>query len=73
MADDIAGPATGTAYGNAVYWRYEMDLPVGDSEYRVAFKDWIWAFDDRTIVNRSYIQKFGLVMAEVTLFMQKQG
>lgn len=71
-AGDIAGPATGTSYGNALRWQYEMDLPVGDTEYRVTFDDWIWAFDDQTIVNRSYIKKFGVVAAEVTLFMQKQ-
>ena len=70
-AGDIAGPADGTAYGNAMFWGYEMDLPVGDDSYRVTFEDWIWAFDQETIVNRSYIKKFGLVFAEVTIFMQK--
>lgn len=71
-AGDIAGPAQGVSYGNAFNFTYEMDLPVGDTEYRVAFDDWFWAFDDQTMMNRSYIKKFGLVMAEVTIFMQKQ-
>ncbi len=72
-AGDIAGPATGTAYGNAFNFRYEMDLPVDDTEYRVAFDDWFWAFDEQTMMNRSYITKFGLVMAEITIFMQRQN
>ena len=72
-AGDIVGPASGVDYGNAFYWAYEMDLPVGDSEYRVNFEDWIWAFSDELIVNRSYIKKFGVVFAEVTIFMQKTG
>ena len=59
------------AYGNAMFWGYQMDLPVGDDSYRVTFKDGIWAFDDETIVNRSYIKKFGLAFAEVTIFMRK--
>jgi hypothetical protein len=71
-AGDIAGPATGTSHGNAFNFVYEMDLEVGDSTYRVNFDDWFWAFDDQTMMNRSYIKKFGLVMAEVTIFMQKQ-
>ncbi len=71
-AGDILDTASGKAYGNAMFWTYEMDLPVGDTSYRVTFDDWIWAFDENTIVNRSYIKKFGLVMAEVTIFMQKQ-
>ncbi len=70
-AGDIPA-AAGTAYGNAMFWGYEMDLPVGDDSYRVTFEDWIWAVDDRRIFNRSYIKKFGIVFAEVTIFMEKR-
>lgn len=71
-ATDIPGPATGRSFGNALFWSYEMDLPVGDTSYKVRFEDWMWALDGDKLVNRSYIRKFGLVVAEVTLFMQKQ-
>ena len=70
-ADDIEGTASGRSFGNAFRWSYEMDLPVGDNEYRVQFDDWMWAMDENTLMNRSEIKKFGLVMAEVTIFMQK--
>jgi hypothetical protein len=72
-AGDIAGPATGISYGNAFNFSYEMDLDVGDSTYRVKFDDWFWAIDNDNMMNRSYIKKFGIVMAEVTIFMQKQA
>lgn len=71
-AGDIAGPATGKSHGNAFNFTYEMDLEVAGSRYRVNFDDWFWALDDSTMMNRSYIKKFGIVMAEVTIFMQKQ-
>lgn len=71
-AGDIAGDAIGTPHGNAFNFAYEMDLEVDGSTYRVNFDDWFWAFDERTMMNRSYIKKFGIVMAEVTIFMQKQ-
>jgi len=71
-AGDIMGKASGKSFGNAFNFRYEMDLPVGDTSYEVAFNDWFWAFDQETLMNRAYIQKFGLVMAEVTIFMQRQ-
>ncbi len=71
-AGDIPS-AAGTAYGNAMFWGYDMDLPVGDDTYRVTFEDWIWAIDDQRIFNRSYIKKFGLVFAEVTIFMEKMA
>lgn len=71
-AGDIAGLATGKSYGNAFSFQYQMDLDVDGSTYRVNFDDWFWAFDENTMMNRSYIKKFGIVMAEVTIFMQKQ-
>ncbi len=71
-AGDILGVAKGTSYGNAFNFQYEMDLPVDDTTYQVAFDDWFWAMGDGTLMNRSYVKKFGLVMAEVTIFMQQQ-
>ncbi len=72
QAGDILGKASGESFGNAFNWHYQMDLPVGNSSYKVKFDDWIWAFDENTIMNRSYITKFGITFAEVTIFMQKQ-
>lgn len=73
-ANDVFSQAAGSEHGNAFNWRYQMDLPRGDSgkTVRVWFDDWIWAMDDETIVNRSYIKKFGITFAEVTIFMRKQ-
>jgi len=71
-ASDILGEASGRSFGNAFNWTYQMDLPVGDSSYVVNFDDWFWSFDENTLMNRSYITKFGITFAEVTIFMQKQ-
>lgn len=71
-AGDILDTAAGNAYGNAFRWSYAMDLPVGEKTYRVKFDDWIFALDEQRIVNRSYIQKFGLDVAEVTIFMERR-
>lgn len=71
-ADDILGPAKGTLSGNAIRWAYTMDLPVGDTTYRVKFDDYMWQMNDGVIINRSYIKKFGFTVAELTIFMQKQ-
>jgi hypothetical protein len=72
-AGDILATAAGEANGNAFRWAYAMDLPVGGRSYRVRFEDWIFALDAQRIINRSYIQKFGLDVAEVTIFMQRRG
>ncbi len=71
-AGDINGNATGKAFGNAFNFVYEMDLTVDGTTYKVNFDDWFFAMDDDTLMNRSYIKKFGLVVAEVTIFMQRQ-
>ena len=71
-AGDIIGKAKGTAYGNAIRWNYEMDVPVDDTSYRMTFDDWIWAMNDGVVINRSYLKKFGITFAELTIFMQKQ-
>jgi hypothetical protein len=71
-AGDIIGKATGEISGNAVNWAYEMDVPVGDSSYRLKFDDWMWQMNDGVLINRSYLKKFGITVAELTLFMQKQ-
>ena len=71
-AGDILGKASGEASGSAVNWHYTMDLPVGDSTYKVKFDDWMWQMNDGVLINRSYIKKFSITVAELTIFMQKQ-
>lgn len=70
-ASDIIGHAEGILFGNALNWRYQMDLPVGERTFRVHFDDWMWAMDKNTLFNRTKIKKFGFTVAEVTIFMQK--
>ncbi len=71
-ADDILGIAEGKTQGSAMRWAYQMDLPVGDQVYRIRFDDWMFLMNDGVLINRSYLKKFGLTVAELTLFMQKQ-
>ena len=71
-ADDILGDAQGLQQGSAMNWRYRMDVPVDDKTYRLTFDDWMWQMNDGIVVNRSYMKKFGITVAELTLFMQKQ-
>jgi len=71
-AGDILDKANGHSNGSAMRWAYQMDLPVGDTTYRITFDDWMFLMNDGVLINRSYLKKFGLTVAELTLFMQKQ-
>ena len=70
-ANDIAAAASGVIYGNALNWQYPMDLNLDSGTYRVKFDDWMWMIDEKTLMNRAYIRKFGIVMAEVSILMRK--
>jgi len=71
-AGDILGQANGQVEGNAMRWAYQMNLDVGDKTYKITFDDWMFLMNDGVLINRSYLKKFGITMAELTLFMQKQ-
>lgn len=70
-AGDIAGKADGRAMGNAVQWSYDMDLKVNGHNIRIKFDDWMFLVDENNLVNRSYLKKFGIKVAELSIFMQK--
>lgn len=71
-AGDIVGEANGKTEGSAVNWAYVMDIDVDGKTYRIKLDDWMWQMNDGILINRSYLKKFGITVAELTLFMQKQ-
>lgn len=71
-ADDILGDANGEQNGHAMRWAYQMDLDVEGKTYRLTFDDWMFLMNDGVLINRSYLKKFGITVAELTIFMQKQ-
>jgi len=74
QADDIIGTAQGEMRGNAMRLGYVMDIPVDGRNWRITFDDRMWLMmDENTLVNRAYLKKFGIRVAELTVFMQKQN
>ncbi|WP_232417883.1 DUF3833 domain-containing protein [Methyloversatilis thermotolerans] len=72
-ADDVVGEAAGEASGNALRWRYVLALPVDDKVYNVDFDDWMYLIDDKVMLNRSAMSKFGVHLGEVTLSFTREG
>ena len=71
-ADDVVGTATGVAAGNALNWRYTLRLPVDGSVYEVQFDDWMVLMDERVMLNKAAMSKFGIFLGEVTLAFYKK-
>ena len=69
--DHIVGEAKFASFGNAVNWQYTMTVPVGETTYDIAFDDWMWLMNDGSVMNRSYMRKFGIQVAEISIFIQK--
>lgn len=71
-ADDVVGEAIGEVAGNALRWRYVLALPVDGKVYHVDFDDWMFLMDDKVMLNRSYMSKWGFRLGEVTLSFVKR-
>jgi hypothetical protein len=70
-ADDVVGTASGQAAGNAFQWAYTLRLPVDGKVHEVQFDDWMYLVDERVMLNKAVMSKFGIRLGEVTLSFQK--
>lgn len=71
VAGDIEGVAQGNSAGFALHWDYQLNLVVDGSEYLVTFDDWLYQIDEKVVINRSYIKKWGITVGEVILVIYK--
>lgn len=72
-ADDVVGSAEGQASGNAFNWRYTLALPVDGRVWEVQFDDWMYLMDERMMLNKAVMSKWGIRLGEVTLAFRRRG
>ncbi|WP_274643224.1 DUF3833 domain-containing protein [Pseudomonas serbica] len=71
-ADDVVGEASGEIAGNALRWRYRLDLPVDGRHWEVDLDDWMYLMDEDTMINRSSMSKLGVELGQVILFFRRE-
>lgn len=71
-ASDVVGEAIGEVSGNALNWSYTLALPVDGKIYNVKFNDWMYQMDDKVMLNKAEMSKFGIYLGEVTLAFYKR-
>jgi hypothetical protein len=71
-ASDVVGQADGQASGNALQWNYTLALKVGEKTYDVKMNDWMYLIDDKVMINRAAMSKFGVHLGDVTLSFTKR-
>ena len=70
-AADVVGQATGAASGSAFRWNYTLNVPARGSVYELQFDDWLHLIDERTLINKATMSKFGVRVGEVLLSFTK--
>jgi len=70
-ADDVVGEATGISSGNALNWKYKLNLKVKESTVAVDFDDWMFLQDDNILMNRAEVKKWGIVLGVVSITFKK--
>lgn len=71
-APGVIGTATGEERGDTFNWVYTIDLPVADGTLRVTFDDWMWLLSKDRLLNRAYMERFGVHIGDVIIIFEKQ-
>lgn len=71
IAEGVVGKASGRVCGQAFQWKYKFRLQVGKRIILVSFDDWMFLQDQKTLINRAKIKKYGIVVGRIWLFFQR--
>lgn len=71
-APDVVGEAVGEERGNAFTFAYTVDLETPDGTLRADFEDWLWRIDDRVMINRAYVTKYGIEIGQLSIFFRRE-
>ena len=72
-AEDVIGEAKGSVVGSVFQWQYLLDVPYGDGSIVVNLDDWLYLVDERHLINKTRLTKFGFRVGELTLVIEKSG
>ncbi len=71
IADDVVGEAFGNSSGNALNWKYKLNLKVKDTFVLVDFDDWMFLRENNILMNRAVIKKWGIELGVVSITFLK--
>jgi len=72
-AGDVVGLAVGATQGNAFNWRYTLALPVDGRIWHVQMDDWMYLMNDRVMLNKARMTKWGFHLGDVTLSFTRRA
>jgi hypothetical protein len=72
-AADVVGQAQGTVSGNSLNWKYVLALPVDGKIVNVDMDDWMFLIDQKVMLNRTAMSKYGFNLGSVTLSFTRRA
>ena len=71
-AHDVVEDARGKAVGNTVHWDYSMSVKTDSlGEIEITMDDTMYLLDEKNILNRIDMSKFGIPVGEVIIYISK--
>jgi hypothetical protein len=72
-AGDVVGIARGQTRGNTFRWGYTLALPVSGTVLNVSMDDWMYLMNERVMLNKARMTKWGIHLGDVTLSFTRRG
>jgi len=72
-AGDVVGTAAGQVRGNTFRWEYTLALPVDGRVLNVSMDDWMYLMNDRVMLNKARMSKWGFHLGDVTLSFTRRA
>lgn len=70
-AGDVVGVAEGEIAGSVFQWNYQLEVPWQQDSIVVTLDDWLYLVDERHLINKTRLTKFGFKVGELTLVIEK--
>jgi hypothetical protein len=65
-ANDMVGSVAGEADGGTFHWQWVLARSPGNALLNVTMNQWMYRVDDGSVMIRTTVTKFGVIVAEVT-------
>ncbi|MFT7386832.1 MAG: hypothetical protein ACI8VC_000067 [Candidatus Endobugula sp.] len=71
-AEDVVGDGEVQVTGNAMFIRYTLNIPYGDSTIDINVDDRMYLVSEKVLINESTLKKWGLNVGEIILTIIKK-
>lgn len=70
-ANDSVGPGEGEVWGNSMHWNYTIRTDTDSGTYDLNYDYWMHLIDDKTLINRATLSKFGVTLGDIAVTFHK--